>query len=87
MNTLSYASTQIDVRLAILADGIYTNNVEWEWWIDEEGTASVVDLALPVGDGWLSVTFGIGPAGGLRFEEETEPEACLRETQARLRIS
>jgi hypothetical protein len=42
--------------------------VEREWWIDEEGTAYMVDLALPVGDGWLPVTFGDqpGPAGGLR---------------------
>ena len=32
--------------------------VEREWWIDEEGNAYVVDLALPVEDGWLPVTFG-----------------------------
>ncbi len=63
--------------------------VEREWWIDEKGTAYIVDLALPVGDGWLPVTFGDrpGPAGGLRFAAEAEAEACLREVQARLRIS
>jgi hypothetical protein len=46
----------------------------------------VVDLALPVEDGWLPVNFGErpGPAGGLRFALEAEPEACLREIQARL---
>jgi hypothetical protein len=61
--------------------------VEREWWIDEEGIAYVVDLALPVGDGWLPVTFGDrpGPAGGLRFTAEAEPEVCLREIRARLR--
>ena len=32
-----------------------------EWWIDEEGIAYVVDLALPVKDGWLPVTFGDRP--------------------------
>jgi hypothetical protein len=36
--------------------------VEREWWIDEEGNAYVVDLALPVQDGLLPVTFGVGPA-------------------------
>jgi len=62
--------------------------VEREWWIDEEGIAYAVDLALPVEDGWLPVTFGDrpGPEAGLRFEAEAELEACLRETQARLRI-
>jgi hypothetical protein len=61
--------------------------VEREWWIDEEGTAYVVDLALPVEDGWLPVSFGDrpGPAGGLHFDAEAEPETCLREIQARLR--
>jgi hypothetical protein len=63
--------------------------VEREWWIDEEGTAYIVDLALPVEDGWLPVTFGDrpGPAGGLRFAAQSEPEACLREIQARLQAS
>ena len=36
--------------------------VEREWWIDEEGIAYVVDLALHVDDGWMPVTFGDGPA-------------------------
>jgi hypothetical protein len=60
--------------------------VEREWWIDEEGIAYVVDLAFPVEDGWLPVTFGDrpGPPGGLRFTDEAEPDACLREIQARL---
>jgi hypothetical protein len=60
--------------------------VEREWWIDEEGIAYVVDLALPVEGGWLPVTFGDqpGPAAGLRFDAAAEPEACLREIQARL---
>lgn len=63
--------------------------VEREWWIDEEGTAYAVDLALPVRDGWLPVTFGDrpGPASGLRFDAMSEPEACLREIRARLRNS
>jgi hypothetical protein len=53
--------------------------VEREWWIDEEGIAYVVDLALPIEDGWLPVTFGDrpGPAGGLRFAEKDEADACL----------
>jgi hypothetical protein len=61
--------------------------VEREWWVNEEWTAYVVDLALPVGDGWLSMTFGDhpGPASDLRFAAEDEPDACLREIQARLR--
>jgi hypothetical protein len=55
--------------------------VEREWWIDEEGAAYIVDLALPVGDSWLPVVFGDrpGPAGGLRFTAEAEPDTCLRE--------
>jgi hypothetical protein len=61
--------------------------VEREWWIDEEGIAYVVDLALPIDDGWLPVTFGdrSRPATGLRFATEAEPDACLREIQAKLR--
>jgi hypothetical protein len=53
--------------------------VEWEWWINEEGTAYLVDLALPVKDGRLPVTFGDrpGPADGLRFTAEAEPEVCI----------
>ena len=49
----------------------------------------VVDLALPLEDGWLSVTFGdrLGPESGLRVAAEAEPDACLREIQARLRTS
>jgi hypothetical protein len=62
--------------------------VEREWWIDEEGIAYVVDLALPVEDGWLPVTFGDrpGPAAGLRFDAEAEPDVCVREIRARLRV-
>jgi hypothetical protein len=73
---------QLYVRLKEL--GI---QVEREWWIDEEGTAYIVDLALPIKDSWLPVSFGDrpGPAGGLRFAAGAEPEACLREIQARLR--
>jgi hypothetical protein len=61
--------------------------VEREWWIDEQGIAYIVDLALPVEGGWLPVTFGDqpGPADGLRFAVEDEPDVCLREIQARLR--
>ncbi len=61
--------------------------VEREWLIREEGVEYVVDLALPLEDGWLPVTLGDrpGPAGGLRFAAEAEPDACLREIQARLR--
>jgi len=73
---------QLYVRLKEL--GI---QVEREWWIDEEGTAYLVDLALPVEDGWLPVTFGDrpGPTSGLRFDTESAPDTCLREIQARLR--
>jgi hypothetical protein len=72
---------QLYVRLKEL--GI---TVEREGWIDEEGTAYRVDLALPIEDGWLPVTFGErpGPAGVLRFATEAEPDACMREVQARL---
>ena len=61
--------------------------VEREWWIDEEGIACVVELALPIKGSWLPVTFGdrLEPATGLRFAAEDEPDACLREIQARLR--
>jgi hypothetical protein len=61
--------------------------VEREWWIDEEGTAYVVDLALPVGDAWLPVNVGDrpGPTDGLRFAPEDEPDVCLWEIQAKLR--
>jgi hypothetical protein len=70
---------QLYVRLKEL--GI---EVEREWWIDAEGTAYLVDLALPTGDGWLPVTFGDrrSPAYGLRFAAVTEPDTCLREIQA-----
>jgi hypothetical protein len=73
---------QLYVRLKELGIG-----VEREWWIDEEGIAYVVDLALPIEDGWLPVNFGYrpGPAGGLRFAADAEPEACIREIQTRLR--
>ena len=62
--------------------------VEREWWIDEEGTTYIEDLALPVEDGWLPVTFGgrLGPSGGLRFAAEAEPEACLQEIQTKLHV-
>jgi hypothetical protein len=71
---------QLYVRLKEL--GI---RVERKWWIDEEGIAYVVDLALPVEGGWLPVTFGDhpGPASGLHSTAETEPEACLHEVPAR----
>ena len=61
--------------------------VEREWWIDEGGTAYIVDLALPVENGWLPVTFGErpGPSGRLRIGAEDEPDVCLREILARLR--
>ena len=49
---------QLYVRLKEL--GI---TVEREWWIDEEGIAYLVDLALPTGDGWLPVNFGDRPGG------------------------
>jgi hypothetical protein len=60
--------------------------VEREWLIREAGAAYVVDLALPVRNGWVPVTFGErpGPAEGLRFDAEAEPDTCVREIQARL---
>jgi hypothetical protein len=63
--------------------------VEREWLIDEQGMAYVVDLALPVENGWLPVSFGDrpGPAGGLHFDAGAEPEICLPEIQARLGTS
>jgi hypothetical protein len=59
--------------------------VEREQWIDEEGIAYVVDLALPTEDSWLPVTFGDRPCptGGLCFAAVTESDTCLREMQAR----
>jgi hypothetical protein len=50
--------------------------VEREWLIDEEGTAYVVDLALPAAGSWLPVTFGErpGPSGRPRFGAEAEPD-------------
>jgi hypothetical protein len=73
---------QLYVRLKEL--GI---TVEREWWIDEEGSTYIVDLALPMEEGWLPVTFGDRPVpiAGLRFAAVTEPDTCLREVQARLR--
>ena len=63
--------------------------VEREWWIDEQGMFYIVDLALPLKQGWLPVSFGErpGPAGGLCFAAEDELDVCVREIQARLRIS
>ncbi len=63
--------------------------VEREWWIDEEGTVYLVDLALPTGAGWVTVTFGDRPSPSyrLRFAAVTELEHYLRETQARLQAS
>ena len=60
--------------------------VEREWWIDEGRTAYVVDLALPVEGGWLPVTFGDrpGPASGLCFAADAEPEVCLMEIRDQL---
>ena len=63
--------------------------VEREWWIDEEGIAYIVDLALPAESGWLPVTLGDrpGPADGVRFAAVTELDTCLREIQTRLPTS
>ena len=60
--------------------------VERKVWIDEVGTAYVVDLGLPIEDAWLTVAFGdrAGPNVGLRFAAVPEPGACLRKIQARL---
>ena len=62
--------------------------VERKWWIDKEGPVYVVDLALPLKDGWLPVTVGerLGPSDGLRFASDSELESCLREIQDRLQI-
>jgi hypothetical protein len=55
--------------------------VEREWWINEEGTTYIVDLALPAAGGWLPVIFGDrpDPSGRLRFGTEDEPDVCLRD--------
>jgi hypothetical protein len=55
--------------------------VEREWLVSQEGIRYVVDLALPISRKWLPVTFGErpGPAGGLRFAAEDEPDVCLRD--------
>ena len=47
----------------------------------------MVDLALPIEDGWLPMTFGDrpSPSGRLRIGAEDEPDVCLREIRARLR--
>jgi hypothetical protein len=60
--------------------------VEREWLISEGGVEYVVDLALPVGDGWLPLTLGDGPAPseGLRFATGVEPGDCIEAIQARL---
>jgi hypothetical protein len=61
--------------------------VEREWMVNEAGAQYTVDLAIPQAKGWLPVTLGErpGPTSGLRFAAGAEPEACLREIQARLR--
>ena len=63
--------------------------VEREWWIDEQGIAYIVDLAFPIENGWLPVSFGDRPwpAGGLRFAAEAEPQTCIRKIRDRLQIS
>ena len=55
--------------------------VEREWWIDEEGIAYVVDLALPVGmAGCRSALGSARPlSNGLRFATQDEPNVCLQE--------
>jgi hypothetical protein len=59
--------------------------VEREWLVSQEGIHYLVDLALPVGKGWLLVTFGDRPEppGSLRFAAEAKPEDCVREILAR----
>jgi hypothetical protein len=47
--------------------------VEREWWIDDEGIAYVVDLALAVEDGWLPVTFGDGPVRLVGYTSMVRP--------------
>ena len=46
-----------------------------EWWIDEEGTAYIVNLALPVEDGWLPVTFGESPRPAVGFPAQRSAHA------------
>ena len=60
--------------------------VEREWMVSEAGAQYTVDLAIPQAGGWLPVTLGErpGPAGGLRFAADAEPDDCVREVQARL---
>ena len=63
--------------------------VEREWMVNEAGAKYTVDLAIPQAEGWLAVTLGErpGPASGLRFATNAEPDTCLREIEARLRSS
>ena len=84
---LAIAAVVLLGSAAIVTAGDGVVQFIWSSVDGEEGTAYVVDLALPTGDGWLSVTFGDrpGPAGGLHLSAEAE--ACLCEVEARLRIS
>jgi hypothetical protein len=63
--------------------------VEREWMVSEAGATYTVDLALPQAGGWLPVTLGErpGPASGLRFPADAEPDACAKTIQERLRVS
>jgi hypothetical protein len=62
---------QLYVRLKEL--GI---QVERGWLISQKGVTYVVDLALPVGEDWLTVILveRLGPDGGLRFRTEVEAD-------------
>jgi hypothetical protein len=62
--------------------------VEREWMVNEAGAKYTVDLAIPLAEGWLPVTVGErpGPAGGLHFAANAEPNVCAEAIQARLRV-
>jgi hypothetical protein len=63
--------------------------VEREWMVNEAGAKYTVDLAIPQAEGWLPVTLGerSGPAGGLHFPGDAEPDDCAGAIQERLHPS
>ena len=63
--------------------------VEREWMVNEAGAKYTIDLAIRQAGGWLPVTLGerSGPASGLRFATDAEPNDCAETIRERLRAS